>query len=1772
MTEVDNARETSRPDGMTDRKLRLPDWNAWFRQHADHAAKDRDEYELHLAAHEWTLGSSLDINSRKDFESIPNIAVEPFAHQVEDAILFFRRLAPRGLIADDVGLGKTITAGLIAAELIERGIIESILVVCPKALLPQWEEELRSKFGIAATPAVGGDFRDLAKQSGWITTYATARNKIALIKERKFDLLILDEAHALRNLYSDPPPQTALRFRELMMADAARFVLMLTATPIQNRLWDVYSLLDICRCPQPNPLGTPQHFLGTFVLDHPTARQLRASQRDEFRRRVSEAAIRTRRADTNLLFPTREVRDERLNPLADESAFLREALETLLELPELEQMTHARTLMSSPWAAAAAFERAATSHRHTPALRQQFARLAGIGRSIRRSAKANKVVEFARQLQAAGGPSRLIVFTMRVETLSQLSSILEEEGFGEQISIFKGGQAQTNKKAVEDFMSDPPVRPILLSTDAGAVGLNLQAGNVVINYDLPWNPMLIEQRIGRVQRLGQKAEKVIVYNLVLKGTIEDRIVLRLMEKLNLFHQAIGEMEELLELTGFDDEHHSLEEVILELVKKAALQIDVEAQLQHMEQSRREAEEKLKEMREATEQVLKSIRPPDGEKRLEGLPRVEPRLPFENLVGQALGRQFDEVRPQGTGRFTVRKGLNWLTYQIGRRAAIGDATLRWVLPGTRHFEELTRSLRGEIAHHVLDATTVPTDKLHDELGRRAEVLGLTVEDIKIVNRTRVPASAACLKLTSKVSTDQYQTLSTVTMADRGHGVEELLEAHIAGTTTTRNLPPASRLEAKLWSQHTRDLEDGCLKAIENEGGIARFCEFYESRLSEELARLAEQKDLPKDAKRRGEEAIRFRFTPEIAAEPLSIAGLLYETVQGEIYTRGRLQNESVALPFSGVPLTGVVIDFPSGDGIEEPWVCPGRHLVPRADFVQCSVDGCTKGACPNCLQSVRVLEHCADCQAHVCAEHTFPCVSCYKKLCGDHALTLDIGVGYVCNACSVVLDDGRRVIADDSAVSAVSSRRGHRSEMAKSQLSDRWAFPGEFVACGETGRPLLPDETTSCAVSGRRVGIDLTERSAVSGQAGVREKMGRSAVSQHYFIPGEEVVCDETGDHILPSESGTCAYSGKRVRRDLLAKDAATGEEVLTSVVQKTDTSGAVALPSHLVASQKTGRKGLPTELRHCEICLLDILRDEGELCPESGRFACRDHFRSCEVTGKAVLPEGLAQCEVTGRTASRSLLSVCPDTNRRALTSLFERCQRTGVSVLSEALVVCSASGESVRKSLLMPCEITGRPALPDRLVSCVVTGKRVLPDVVITCPDTRMRLLPTAAVRCEESGALCAPQAVEKCSETGRRVRRSLLSVDEVTGQLVLPSHREPCQITGRRTVSANLATCTATGKRVLPELLAHCAASGRPVLPEALVRCDLSGNLVHPDAALVCPDTKQTIRRDRGVRCELSGVLVSPNAIGLCEVTGKHVRKSFLGMDAVSGKMVLSSLLRTCEETGRMTLPELLVRSAVSGKLILADIAAKCEISGAWALPHELPICSVTKKRVLPALAAVCSESDELVTRDLLKTCEASGRHAKPEFFAVCAVTGKTVLRRLLRASEISGTLALEAALAACEASGRRVLPSELETTVYGHRRVCRDRIEPCHVCGGGTDIGDLHACSVCGQRSCPDHHDRMCHSCRTLLSGRYGREVTESEREAIAGVASGFKLRAAVDSKLLSFALLQKGGVVRRRMRRLLVFPKTPQGIAPDTPVLVERDLREDVDEPFNEASAS
>jgi SNF2 family DNA or RNA helicase len=246
------------------------------------------------------------IESRKDLKSEKRWQnhLQPYHYQVTNLITFCRRL-PVTLLADDVGLGKTISAGLVASELIARARVSKILIVCPKLLGPQWQSELQTKFDISAEIATRKDLISAEPEDvgAIITTYASARLHLEKLPKDRFQMLVLDEAHKLRNLYGvDPPPQVAQRFRKVLEERRFRYVLMLTATPIHNRLWDLYSLVDLLTVARghQNPFGSEGMFARKFIADkRETARQLKEEAR-EARSVVYGYMSRVRRGEAKL--------------------------------------------------------------------------------------------------------------------------------------------------------------------------------------------------------------------------------------------------------------------------------------------------------------------------------------------------------------------------------------------------------------------------------------------------------------------------------------------------------------------------------------------------------------------------------------------------------------------------------------------------------------------------------------------------------------------------------------------------------------------------------------------------------------------------------------------------------------------------------------------------------------------------------------------------------------------------------------------------------------------------------------------------------------------------------------------------------------------------------------------------------------------------------------------------------------------------------------------------------------------------------------------------------------------------------------------------------------------------------------------------------------------------------------------------------------------------------------------------------------------------------
>ncbi|MCB9362916.1 DEAD/DEAH box helicase family protein [Candidatus Woesearchaeota archaeon] len=484
--------------------------------------------------------------------------IEILEHQTRTALHVLNNFSHRALLADEVGLGKTIEAGIIIKEYIVRKLAKKVLVLTPATLKYQWQEEMRSKFEldfkVADDPSDYDDF-DLVIAS--IDTAKTKRHA-PTVQSVKWDLLIIDEAHKLKN-------SSTQNYKLVKGIDKDR-CLMLTATPLQNNIFELWALLDLLH---PGFLGSKTHFQEHFIADD---QGLKIRNRDLLQDKLGKIMIRNLRKDTGIKFPDRKVHTKMLDYSQEEMEFYRDAIayiknrymevhqqqsESQDDTKDTEDMDQAdlkkmaeqykekglltfalimltRQITSSIKTGVAALERYKEAI-DDPTQKKLVEDLANRGKFISGDRKLDYLLKLLKKEK-----DKVIIFTTFVHTQKMIELELQLNGFS--TVLFNGKMNPEEKEAaIEQFKGD---KQILICTDAGSEGRNLQFAHILINFDLPWNPMRIEQRIGRVHRIGQKKD-VVIHNLAIKDTVEAYILNRLYEKINLFRISIGEMDMIL---------------------------------------------------------------------------------------------------------------------------------------------------------------------------------------------------------------------------------------------------------------------------------------------------------------------------------------------------------------------------------------------------------------------------------------------------------------------------------------------------------------------------------------------------------------------------------------------------------------------------------------------------------------------------------------------------------------------------------------------------------------------------------------------------------------------------------------------------------------------------------------------------------------------------------------------------------------------------------------------------------------------------------------------------------------------------------------------------------------------------------------------------------------------------------------------------------------------------------------------------------------------------
>jgi ERCC4-related helicase len=598
------------------------------------------ELHGHYQAHKITLAG---VDEGAFARSLTSARVQMNPHQVEAALFALKSPLSKGvLLADEVGLGKTIEAGLVLSQRWAEHKRRIILIV-PASLRKQWQQELFEKFSLRSEIMESATYRLLQKQGHIhpfaaaqgiiICSYEFAAKKADELRSIAWDLVVFDEAHRLRNVFKK---DGSARAKELKKALQDRFKILLTATPLQNSLMELYGIVSMI---DESHFGGENAFRAQYVSNGKSGGAL-----DGLRSRLQPICHRSLRRQVqeagHISFVRRNAQTFHFEPGAAEqelydrlSKFLQRTdtvsygdktnalvilqvrkvlgsstfavaryLEALIE--RLRSRKPADVTMTDDIESMVELEEEAGEEADEDTavtvtqemIEAEIAELQSylaLANSIAKNAKGEELLKrlprVLDEIEGKGGARKAVIFTESVRTQLYLRELLEQHGYAGQVVLMNGqngdqqsretyaqwlekhrgtdkvsGSKSADMKAaiVEAFKGDD--KTILIATESGAEGINLQFCSLLVNFDLPWNPQRVEQRIGRCHRYGQKIDVTVVNMLNLKNQTEQRIHELLSEKFHLFEGVFGASDEVL---GTLSSGVDFEKQVLEIVQK-----------------------------------------------------------------------------------------------------------------------------------------------------------------------------------------------------------------------------------------------------------------------------------------------------------------------------------------------------------------------------------------------------------------------------------------------------------------------------------------------------------------------------------------------------------------------------------------------------------------------------------------------------------------------------------------------------------------------------------------------------------------------------------------------------------------------------------------------------------------------------------------------------------------------------------------------------------------------------------------------------------------------------------------------------------------------------------------------------------------------------------------------------------------------------------------------------------------------------------------------------
>lgn len=516
--------------------------------------------------------------------------VIPLPHQLHVLERALETRNIRYILADEVGLGKTIEAGMIIKELKVRGLITRILVVCPTGLVSQWSVEMQEKFHEKFQVILPSDFdtirrltdnddvygqfdqvispmdsiKPVEKHAGWSDERVEKYNqeRIEAIVNSGWDLIIIDEAHRVAGSSS-----YVARYKlGYLLSKASPYLLLLTATPHNGKTEPFLRLIRLLdEQAFPNYKSIVKEQVAPYLIRSEKREaidnngnllfkkrythlvELHWDERHSLQRQLYELvssyvsktydkARRNRKKNMCLIFLM--IIMQRM--VTSSTAAVRQSLEHRLRVL-LEEETRVNTMSESDWderdiedGDADAMEAMSLDRSAEIEELKMIISVAKQAEFQHHDVKVDALFDTIDELQSEDPAQKIILFTEFVGTQVYLKELLESRGYS--VSVLNGSMdIEERNNALNEFKMSTG---IFISTDAGGEGLNLQFANIIINYDLPWNPMKIEQRCGRADRIGQQRD-VHIYNMIIGDTVESRVREVLEEKLSVIMKELG---------------------------------------------------------------------------------------------------------------------------------------------------------------------------------------------------------------------------------------------------------------------------------------------------------------------------------------------------------------------------------------------------------------------------------------------------------------------------------------------------------------------------------------------------------------------------------------------------------------------------------------------------------------------------------------------------------------------------------------------------------------------------------------------------------------------------------------------------------------------------------------------------------------------------------------------------------------------------------------------------------------------------------------------------------------------------------------------------------------------------------------------------------------------------------------------------------------------------------------------------------------------------------